>query len=80
MGEGGEVAFAPSPSLIHHQLTLRGSWVTGLGEMEDLIEFLVRKDLHPERTVTERFSLEQTGEAYRIFDEGRTAGKVVIIP
>jgi threonine dehydrogenase-like Zn-dependent dehydrogenase len=80
VGEGGEVTFAVSPTLIHHQITLRGSWVTGVGEMEDVLEFLVRKGLHPERTVTERFGLEQTGEAYRMFDEGRTAGKVVIIP
>ena len=80
VGEGGEVTFAPSPTLIHHQVTLRGSWVTGLVEMEDLLEFLVRKDLHPERTVTHRFDLEQTGDAYQIFDEGRTAGKVVVIP
>lgn len=80
VGEGGEVTFAPSPSLIHHQLTLTGSWVTGLGEMEDLLDFLARKELHPERTVTDRFPLEQAGEAYRMFDEGRTRGKVVIIP
>jgi len=80
IGEGGEVTFAPSPTLIHHQLTLHGSWVTGVGEMEDLLEFLARKGLHPDRIVTDRFSLEQTGEAYRAFDEGRTAGKVVVIP
>ena len=79
-GEGGEVTFAPSPSLIHHQLTLKGSWVTGLGEMEDLLEFLVRKGIRPERTVTHRFPLEETGEAYRMFDAGETAGKVVVIP
>ena len=48
--------------------------------MEDLLAFLARKDLHPERTVTDRFPLEQTGDAYRMFDEGRTTGKVVIIP
>jgi threonine dehydrogenase-like Zn-dependent dehydrogenase len=80
VGEGGEVTFAPSPSLIHHQLTLHGSWVTALGEMEDLLELLARKGLHPDRTVTHRFPLEQTGEAYRVFDEGETAGKVVVIP
>ena len=80
VGEGGDVSFAPSPTIIHHQLTLRGSWVTGTGQMEDLLEFLVRKDLHPERTVTDRFTLEQTGEAYRMFDEGHTVGKVVVIP
>ena len=80
VGEGGEVTFSPSPTLIHHQLTLKGSWVTGLGEMEDLLEFLVRRGIHPERTVTHRFTLEETGEAYRAFAAGETAGKVVIIP
>jgi threonine dehydrogenase-like Zn-dependent dehydrogenase len=80
VGEGGDVTIAPSPTLIHHQLTLKGSWVTGVGEMEDLLEFLVRKGIHPERTVTDRFTLEETGEAYGLFDRGETAGKVVIIP
>ena len=80
VGEGGEVTFQVSPTLIHHQLTLHGSWVTSLGDMEDLLEFLARKRLHPDRIVTQRFGLEQTGEAYRLFDEGRTAGKVVVIP
>lgn len=80
VGEGGEVTFAPSPTLIHHQVTLKGSWVTGLGEMEDLLDFLARKELHPDRIITDRFPLEGAGEAYRMFDEGRTRGKVVIIP
>jgi threonine dehydrogenase-like Zn-dependent dehydrogenase len=80
VGEGGEVTFAPSPTLIHNQLTLHGSWVTGVGEMQDLLGFLARKGLHPDRIVTDRFGLEETGEAYQAFDEGRTAGKVVVIP
>jgi len=80
VGEGCEVTFAPSPTLIHHQITLKGSWVTGLGEMEYLLDFLSRKELHPDRVVTDRFPLEGAGEAYRMFDEGRTRGKVVIIP
>lgn len=80
VGEGGDVSFAVSPSLIHHQLTLSGSWVTGVGQMEDLLEFLVRRGVRPERTVTNRFSLEQTGEAYRMFEAGETAGKVVVVP
>jgi len=80
VGEGGEVTFAPSPSLIHHQLTLHGSWVTGVGQMQDLLALLARKELHPDRIVTDRFSLDQTGEAYRLFDAGETVGKVVVIP
>jgi threonine dehydrogenase-like Zn-dependent dehydrogenase len=57
-----------------------GSWVTGLPQMEDLLEFLVRKEIHPERTVTHRYPLDETGEAYRAFAAGETAGKVVINP
>lgn len=77
VGEGGDVHFDVSPQLIHPQRTLYGSWVTSLGHMADLVERLARWDLHPERTVTHRFPLEQAAEAYRVADAGRS-GKVVI--
>jgi threonine dehydrogenase-like Zn-dependent dehydrogenase len=78
VGEGGTVEFAPSPLLIHKQLTLHGSWVCSVGQMEDLVEHLVRWGLHPEEMVTHRFSLNQGKEAYETFDTGRT-GKVAIV-
>jgi threonine dehydrogenase-like Zn-dependent dehydrogenase len=77
LGEGGSVTFEPSPLLLHKQLTLHGSWVCGIYEMGDLLEHLARKRLHPEATVTHTFSLSETGEAYEVFDAGKT-GKVVI--
>ncbi len=77
VGEGGTVTFEPSPLLLHKQLTLHGSWVTGLREMERLLELLARKGLHPEATVTHRFPLAQADQAYRLF-AGGTTGKVVI--
>ena len=77
LGEGGEVAFEPSPLLIHKQLTLHGSWVCGLYEMGDLLEHLARKGLHPDTTVTHSFPLSETKQAYEAFDAGKT-GKVVI--
>jgi len=77
VGEGGTVTFEPSPLLLHKQLTLHGSWVCGLVEMEQLVEWLARKNLHPETTVTHRFGLEQAAEAYALFDRGQT-GKVVL--
>ena len=77
LGEGGSVTFEPSPLLLHKQLTLMGSWVTGLVEMEMLVEFLARKELHPEATVTHTFELSQAAEAYELFDSGKT-GKVAI--
>ena len=78
VGEGNNVQFDVSPWLIHPQLTLYGSWVTSLGHMAELAERLSRWELHPEKTVTHRFTLEQVPEAYRVMDEGQ-CGKVVIV-
>ena len=78
VGEGGRFEVDASPLLIHAQLTVMGSWVTSIGRMEELVERLARWDLHPERTVTDRFSLEHADEAYRVADEGRR-GKVAIV-
>jgi threonine dehydrogenase-like Zn-dependent dehydrogenase len=47
-----------SELLIHKQITLYGSWVTSLRHMEELLEHLVRWNLHPERAVTHRYPLE----------------------
>jgi threonine dehydrogenase-like Zn-dependent dehydrogenase len=75
VGEGGEISFAVSELLIHKQITLHGSWVTSLRHMEELLEHLVRWELHPERIVTDRFPLDQ---ACRVADRG-AAGKVGIV-
>jgi threonine dehydrogenase-like Zn-dependent dehydrogenase len=77
VGEGGDVQFDVSPLLIHPQITLFGSWVTSLAHMAELAERLARWNLHPEATVTHRFTLAAAAEAYRVADEGQ-AGKVVI--
>lgn len=77
VGEGGTVSFEPSPLLIHKQLTLIGSWVCSIGQMEELVELLARWQLHPDVTVTHRFSLGEAREAYETFDAGRT-GKVIL--
>lgn len=78
VGEGGSVTFEPSPLLIHKQLTLHGSWVCSLPQMEELVEHLVRWNLHPEVMVTHRFTLDQARDAYETFDTGET-GKVAIV-
>ena len=47
LGEGGRVEFNPSPDIIHDQKTVFGSWVTSTWLMEELVERLVRWNLHP---------------------------------
>jgi threonine dehydrogenase-like Zn-dependent dehydrogenase len=78
VGEGGTLTVEVSPNIIHKQLTVHGSWVCSIGQMEDLVELLVRWDLHPDRMVTDRFALEDAGQAYELADSGE-AGKVSIV-
>lgn len=78
VGEGGEVSFAPSPDIIHDQKTIYGSWVTSTWKMEELVEKLVRWNIHPEDLVTHRFTLEQAAEAYALMAKGE-CGKVAIV-
>src|ERR1700733_4296466 len=61
LGEGGRVEFNPSPDIIHDQKTIFGSWVTSTWLMEELVEPLVRWNLHPANLVTHRFSLDKVG-------------------
>ena len=78
IGEGGRLELDVSPVLIHPQLTVHGSWVTSTWRMEQLVEQLVRWDLHPEVTVTDRFALDEVARAYELADAG-TGGKVGIV-
>ena len=78
VGEGNNVDFDVSQTIIHSQISIYGSWVTSLGHMEDLVEKLVEWELKPEVIVTHRFPLEEAVEAYRVADEGQS-GKVCIV-
>ena len=78
VGEGGTVAFLPSPDIIHDQKTIYGSWVTSIWKMEELVERIVRWNIHPEDLVTHRFPLEKAGEAYALMASGR-CGKVAVV-
>ena len=78
VGEGGTVEFNPSPDIIHDQKTIYGSWVTSIWKMEELVERLVRWQIHPEDLVTHRFTLNQADEAYRLMAAG-DCGKVAVV-
>lgn len=78
VGEGGRLELDASPVLIHRQIAVHGSWVTSIWRMEELVELLARWDLHPEQTVTDRFPLDDAGEAYALADAG-TSGKVALV-
>ena len=77
LGEGGRVEFNPSPDIIHDQKTIYGSWVTSTWLMEELVERLVRWNLHPADLVTHRFSLDRVEQAYTLMASGK-CGKVAV--
>ena len=77
LGEQGTVTFEPSPLLLHKNLSVHGSWVTSVANMEKLVELLNRKKIHPHEIITHRFALNQAEEAFSTFASGKT-GKVVI--
>jgi threonine dehydrogenase-like Zn-dependent dehydrogenase len=77
VGEGGTVNFNPSPDIIHPQKTIYGSWVTSIWLMENLVEELVRWNLHPDLLITHRFPLDKADEAYRLMASGN-CGKVAV--
>jgi threonine dehydrogenase-like Zn-dependent dehydrogenase len=79
VGEGGELTLDVSRDVIHRQLTVLGSWVTSVGRMAELLTLLPGWDLHPDRIVTDAFSLADADAAYRLADAG-TGGKVGIVP
>jgi threonine dehydrogenase-like Zn-dependent dehydrogenase len=78
IGEGGKLELNPSPDMIHDQKTLYGSWVTSTWRMEELVERLVRWNLHPAELVTHRFSLDHVSDAYALMSSGR-CGKVAVV-
>ena len=77
IGEGGRMEINPSPDMIHDQKTLYGSWVTSTWRMMELVERLVRWNLHPADSITHRFPLEKVGEAYSVMASGK-CGKVAV--
>lgn len=78
VGEGNTVSFNPSPDIIHGQKTIYGSWVTSLWKMEELVEKLVRWNIHPDRLITHQFSLEKASDAYALMESGK-CGKVAVV-
>jgi threonine dehydrogenase-like Zn-dependent dehydrogenase len=77
IGEGGTCEMNPSPDIIHDQKTIYGSWVTSIWKMEELVERLVRWNLHPADIITHRFPLERASEAYALMASGK-CGKVAV--
>jgi len=79
LGEGGGVSFDDvSRQIMHKLLTIHGSWTFPTWMLEEAANWIISRNLPIEDLITDRFSLDQAQEAYKVFQEGRT-GKVVFV-
>ena len=78
VGEGNTMTLNPSPDMMHSQKTIYGSWVTSTWRMMDLVDRLVRWNIHPGDLITDEFPIERAGEAYALMASGH-CGKVAVV-
>jgi threonine dehydrogenase-like Zn-dependent dehydrogenase len=78
VGEGGDVTINVSPDMIRRQMTIIASWTfSSIGQAE-CARFIVSRNIDVDRIFTNRWSLDQAAEAYRLFDQG-AGGKGVFL-
>jgi 2-desacetyl-2-hydroxyethyl bacteriochlorophyllide A dehydrogenase len=78
VGEGGDVTINVSPDMIRRQMTIIASWTfSSIGQAE-CARFIVSGNIDVDRIFTNRWSLDQAAEAYRLFDQG-AGGKGVFL-
>ena len=78
VGEGNTMTLNPSPDMMHSQKTIYGSWVTSTWRMMDLVDRLVRWNIHPGDLITDEFPIDRADEAYALMASGR-CGKVAVV-
>jgi len=78
VGEGGDVTLEVSPDLLRRQVTLVASWTFSKNGQAACAEFIAERAIPAERIFTHRWTLDQAGEAYRLFDT-QTTGKGVFL-
>src|SRR5262245_40397041 len=79
LGAGDTVTLDVSNDLLRRQVTPIGSWTFSTVGQADCARFVADRGIDVDRLFTHRWKLEQSEEAYRLFD-AQTAGKGVIHP
>jgi threonine dehydrogenase-like Zn-dependent dehydrogenase len=78
VGEGGSVTLDVSRDMIRKQLTVIGSWTFSSVIQAECARFVADRQIDVERLFTQRWTLDQADEAYKLFDT-QTTGKGVFL-
>jgi threonine dehydrogenase-like Zn-dependent dehydrogenase len=79
VGEGGSVTIDVSRDMIRKQLTVIGSWTFSSVIQAECARFIAERGIEVERVFTERYTLDQAAEAYRLFDTQSTGKGVFLL-
>jgi threonine dehydrogenase-like Zn-dependent dehydrogenase len=79
VGEGGSVTIDVSRDMIRKQLTVIGSWTFSSVIQAECARFVAERGIEVERVFTERYTLDQAAEAYRLFDTQSTGKGVFLL-
>jgi D-arabinose 1-dehydrogenase-like Zn-dependent alcohol dehydrogenase len=78
VGEGGEWRAEVSPDLIKRQATVMGSWTFSTIIQAECAQFTADRKVDADAIFTDRWSLDQADEAYKLVDTQST-GKAVFV-
>jgi L-iditol 2-dehydrogenase len=78
VGVGPPTEFDVSEVIIGKELTCHGSWTFTSSGLIDCMAFLAERELPLASIVSHRFAIERAGEAFALFDGGRT-GKCLFV-
>lgn len=78
VGEGGQITLDVSPDLLRRQVTLIGSWTFSTVGQAECAQFIASRGIDVDALFTDRWTLEQADEAYKLFDQ-QTSGKGVFL-
>ena len=79
VGEGNDVTLDVSEDLIRKQMTIIASWTFSAGGQAECAQFIADNDINVDALFTDRYTLDQAADAYRLFDS-QTTGKGVFLP
>jgi len=71
VGEGGDVTISVSPDMIRRQMTIIASWTFSTVGQADCAKFIAERGIDVDRIYTDRWSLDQAAEAYRLASAAR---------
>ena len=80
VGMGGKVALNVTDHLIRKQLRVFGSWTFSKSWQQECAAFVSKHQVKVDKLFTDRWSLHQVDEAYRLFDQQLTGKSVIVFP